>query len=241
MENFLKMAYHMATGHSVSVPGEAAQAAAHGLSVKTPNPHPSAPASSSSSAMREEHYFDPHAGPSAAGATAGHAGALGTPMDVGAHGGIASSSSSGSHGAAAAAGGEEGASSFGDGHGVADGAAISSIPPPWYVNQLPPCTWKVKPQYAGFEIDHKRFEIVKQLGKGSYGVVVEAIDHLTGKRVAIKKIHQVFEVSLERRRSTLRGCGQYLQHFARASAGCCICPRWSCACCTGERRRPPSK
>ena len=36
--------------------------------------------------------------------------------------------------------------------------------------------------------DHKRFQALDVIGKGSYGVVCAAIDTLTGERVAIKKI-----------------------------------------------------
>ncbi len=56
-------------------------------------------------------------------------------------------------------------------------------------------TWRVKPQFAGWEIDHMRFEVKRLLGKGSYGSVAEAFDHLTNQRVAIKKIPNVFDVS----------------------------------------------
>lgn len=66
------------------------------------------------------------------------------------------------------------------------------IPMASYV--MPPPTWRVKPQFASWEVDHTRFEILKLMGKGSYGSVAEAYDHLTHQRVAIKKIHSVFEV-----------------------------------------------
>jgi mitogen-activated protein kinase 1/3 len=68
------------------------------------------------------------------------------------------------------------------------------MPLPWYAPSLPPCTWRVKPQFATWEVDHKRFELKRQLGKGSYGAVAEATDHLTGGRVAIKRIDNVFDV-----------------------------------------------
>lgn len=73
------------------------------------------------------------------------------------------------------------------------------IPMAGYVMAAP--TWRVKPQFAGWEVDHTRFEIKRLLGKGSYGSVAEAIDHLTGQRVAIKKVPGVFEV----RRSEAEG------------------------------------
>ncbi|KAL7103936.1 hypothetical protein ACP275_08G211900 [Erythranthe tilingii] len=41
--------------------------------------------------------------------------------------------------------------------------------------------------------DASRFKIQEVVGKGSYGVVCSAIDTHTGERVAIKKIHDVFE------------------------------------------------
>lgn len=39
----------------------------------------------------------------------------------------------------------------------------------------------------------QRYNIIEVIGKGSYGVVCSAIDSLTGERVAIKKINDVFE------------------------------------------------
>ncbi|XP_010517835.1 PREDICTED: mitogen-activated protein kinase 20-like [Camelina sativa] len=41
--------------------------------------------------------------------------------------------------------------------------------------------------------DANRFKIQEVIGKGSYGVVCSAIDTLTGEKVAIKKIHDIFE------------------------------------------------
>ncbi|KAL0844785.1 hypothetical protein Bca101_018031 [Brassica carinata] len=41
--------------------------------------------------------------------------------------------------------------------------------------------------------DATRFKIQEVIGKGSYGVVCSAIDTLTGEKVAIKKIHDIFE------------------------------------------------
>lgn len=38
-----------------------------------------------------------------------------------------------------------------------------------------------------------RYKILEVIGKGSYGVVCAAIDTHTGEKVAIKKIHDVFE------------------------------------------------
>lgn len=52
----------------------------------------------------------------------------------------------------------------------------------------------MKPQFSTWEIDHTRFEVKRILGKGSYGSVAEAYDHVTKQRVAIKRIPGVFEV-----------------------------------------------
>ncbi len=52
----------------------------------------------------------------------------------------------------------------------------------------------VKRGFTDWDIDHERFEIKKELGKGSYGAVVSAVDHLTGQKVAIKKINDIFSV-----------------------------------------------
>ena len=40
----------------------------------------------------------------------------------------------------------------------------------------------------------RRFTVQEVLGKGSYGVVCQAIDNLTGQRVAIKRIQNIFGV-----------------------------------------------
>lgn len=50
------------------------------------------------------------------------------------------------------------------------------------------------PQFASWEIDHNRFQLKKILGRGSYGAVAEAHDHLTNQRVAIKQIKDIFSV-----------------------------------------------
>ena len=41
--------------------------------------------------------------------------------------------------------------------------------------------------------DASRYKIQEVIGKGSYGVVSSAIDTRTGDKVAIKKIHNIFE------------------------------------------------
>lgn len=61
------------------------------------------------------------------------------------------------------------------------------IPYASYVMPSEP-TWRVKPQFASWEVDHSRFQLQRLIGKGSYGSVAEGIDHLTGRRVAIKKV-----------------------------------------------------
>ncbi len=77
---------------------------------------------------------------------------------------------------------------------AAAGAPAASTIPPFSYTMPGPATWRVKPQFASWEVDHNRFELKRALGKGSYGSVVEAVDHLTGKRVAIKKINAIFDV-----------------------------------------------
>lgn len=80
-----------------------------------------------------------------------------------------------------------------DGTGAAKPKNIGKfIPAAGYTVAAP--TWRVKPQFAAWEIDHMRFEVKRLLGKGSYGSVAEAFDHLTNQRVAIKKIANVFDV-----------------------------------------------
>mmetsp|Transcript_17578 Transcript_17578/g.8284 ORF Transcript_17578/g.8284 Transcript_17578/m.8284 type:complete len:117 (-) Transcript_17578:94-444(-) len=53
-----------------------------------------------------------------------------------------------------------------------------------------------------FDVD-KRFDIVKPIGTGAYGLVCEAYDKVTDTRVAIKKIERAFEHSTFTKR-TLR-------------------------------------
>ena len=40
-----------------------------------------------------------------------------------------------------------------------------------------------------FVVDAK-YEIIKQIGSGAYGVVVSAIDKASNKKYAIKKVHE---------------------------------------------------
>ena len=54
-------------------------------------------------------------------------------------------------------------------------------------------THRVRSTFSSWVIDHNRFELKRILGKGSYGSVAEAWDHVTGKRVAVKRIPGVFD------------------------------------------------
>lgn len=53
-----------------------------------------------------------------------------------------------------------------------------------------------------FEIDDK-YEPIKAVGRGAYGVVCSAKNNVTGEKVAIKKITNAFENLIDARR-TLR-------------------------------------
>lgn len=53
-----------------------------------------------------------------------------------------------------------------------------------------------------FDVD-KRYEILNPVGTGAYGLVCEAMDHVTGEKVAIKKIERAFEHAIFTKR-TLR-------------------------------------
>jgi mitogen-activated protein kinase 1/3 len=55
---------------------------------------------------------------------------------------------------------------------------------------------------TNFEIDEK-YQPIKAVGKGAYGVVCSAKDAATGEKVAIKKITNAFENLVDARR-TLR-------------------------------------
>ena len=44
------------------------------------------------------------------------------------------------------------------------------------------------------------YEIIKQVGSGSYGYVVEAIQKSTGKKVAIKRLNKIFEDTIDCKR-----------------------------------------
>jgi len=45
-----------------------------------------------------------------------------------------------------------------------------------------------------------KYEIIKQIGVGSYGCVVQAKDKQTGKKVAIKRISQIFDDLIDGKR-----------------------------------------
>jgi len=55
-----------------------------------------------------------------------------------------------------------------------------------------PVTWTTPRIFTAWEVDQDRFELVKMVGKGMYGAVAQARDHLTGKMVGIKRISPVF-------------------------------------------------
>ena len=45
-----------------------------------------------------------------------------------------------------------------------------------------------------------RYQFQKVLGKGAYGIVYEATDIQTGKRVAIKQVNNIFDTLLDAQR-----------------------------------------
>ena len=51
-----------------------------------------------------------------------------------------------------------------------------------------------------FDID-KRYKFLKAIGQGAYGVVICAIDVVTGEKVAIKKIPRVFADVIETKKA----------------------------------------
>mmetsp|Transcript_21413 Transcript_21413/g.46684 ORF Transcript_21413/g.46684 Transcript_21413/m.46684 type:complete len:377 (+) Transcript_21413:208-1338(+) len=61
-----------------------------------------------------------------------------------------------------------------------------------------------------FEID-KRYELIKPIGHGAYGVVVSALDHKTKEKVAIKKVPRAFDDLIDAKR-ILREI-KLLRHF----------------------------
>jgi len=65
-------------------------------------------------------------------------------------------------------------------------------------------------QGATFEVD-PHYDISKRIGQGSFGLIAEATDERTGEIVAVKKIRQAFEHTVECRR-TLREI-RLLRHF----------------------------
>lgn len=53
--------------------------------------------------------------------------------------------------------------------------------------------------FADWEVG-SNYEILKQIGSGSYGYVVEAIQKSTGKKVAIKRLNKIFEDTIDCKR-----------------------------------------
>jgi len=45
-----------------------------------------------------------------------------------------------------------------------------------------------------------RYELIKPIGHGAYGVVISAVDHVTGHKVAIKKCPSAFEDLVDAKR-----------------------------------------
>ena len=45
-----------------------------------------------------------------------------------------------------------------------------------------------------------RYELVKPIGHGAYGVVISALDKISGKKVAIKKVQKAFEDAVDAKR-----------------------------------------
>ena len=45
-----------------------------------------------------------------------------------------------------------------------------------------------------------RYELIKPIGHGAYGVVISAVDHVTGQKVAIKKCPSAFEDLVDAKR-----------------------------------------
>jgi mitogen-activated protein kinase 1/3 len=45
-----------------------------------------------------------------------------------------------------------------------------------------------------------RYEFIKKIGHGAYGVVISAVDRLTNQKVAIKKIPKAFEDLVDAKR-----------------------------------------
>ena len=54
-------------------------------------------------------------------------------------------------------------------------------------------------QNVPFVVDDK-YEYIKQIGSGAYGVVCSAYDHKLKTKVAIKKVHNAFEDLIDAKR-----------------------------------------
>lgn len=58
-----------------------------------------------------------------------------------------------------------------------------------FVSPSPPVQQKKKFEIAGTEfIVDARYDVIKQIGSGAYGVVVSAVDKATNRKYAIKKV-----------------------------------------------------
>jgi serine/threonine protein kinase len=75
-----------------------------------------------------------------------------------------------------------------------------------------------RPELVVYEIEGTRFEVTpryevqKVLGKGGYGLVVQALDRVSKKKVAIKKICNIFEKKSIIQKRILREI-KILRHF----------------------------
>lgn len=60
---------------------------------------------------------------------------------------------------------------------------------------------KVKFECSGFSfVVDSKYEFIKQIGQGAYGVVVSALDKAANKKVAIKKVGNAFEDLVDAKR-----------------------------------------
>jgi serine/threonine protein kinase len=71
-----------------------------------------------------------------------------------------------------------------------------------------------------FEV-YDRYEITNYIGRGGYGIVCEAYDHVAKRKVAIKKVVNLFSHSLEFQKRILREI-KILRHFRRHDNIICL-------------------
>ena len=64
---------------------------------------------------------------------------------------------------------------------------------------VPPGKTKFVAGGTTFIVDD-RYEYIKRIGHGAYGVVVSAYDHRTGTKVAIKKVPNAFDDLIDAKR-----------------------------------------